>query len=60
MQDENDSDDEAYEWHIRHVIVPRFALLVDRHGTRTRLIWPGQYMVRKSRTYGRQIYRRAH
>ena len=58
MQDDNDIDDTAYEWRPRRVILPRFALFLDRHGVRTRLIWTGQYMVRQSRTYGRPIYRR--
>jgi hypothetical protein len=58
MQNEDLLDDTAYEWRPCHLTVPRFGLLLDRYGVRTRLIWPGRYMVRKSRTYSRPIYRR--
>lgn len=46
------------EWERRFILIPRFGLQVGRHGMRGRMIWPGYYMVRWSRTYRRNVYRR--
>jgi hypothetical protein len=46
------------EWQPCRVTFPRFGLLLNRDGVRNRLIWPGRYFVRKSRTFSRPIYRR--
>lgn len=51
---------DEYEWHPHHVLVPRVGLLLDRFGTHTRLILPGRYLVRRSRSLRRRIYRRCH
>jgi hypothetical protein len=37
---------------------PRIGTLLSRHGARTRVILPGHYLVRRSRTLGGRIYRR--
>ena len=58
MHNENAPDQNGYEWQPCRVTIPRFGLLVSRHGIGTRLIWPGQYLVRRSRTFSRWIYRR--
>ncbi len=46
-----------YDWQPCHIWFPRTGLVLDRHGVRTRVIWPGQYMVRKSRTLRKWMYR---
>jgi hypothetical protein len=46
------------EWQRCRLMLPRFGLLLKRDGLRNRLIWPGQYFVRTSRTFSRPIYRR--
>jgi len=46
------------EWQLCRVAFPRFGLLLNRDGVRNRLIWPGQYFVRRSRTFSQPIYRR--
>ncbi|HMO77415.1 MAG TPA: hypothetical protein PKD99_03960 [Sphingopyxis sp.] len=46
------------EWERRFILIPRIGLKVSRHGMRQRMIWPGYYMVRWSRTYRRNVYRR--
>ncbi|PKP99984.1 MAG: hypothetical protein CVT74_05905 [Alphaproteobacteria bacterium HGW-Alphaproteobacteria-13] len=47
-----------YEWHRCSVIWPRIGLLLNRDGIRTRLLLPGQYLVRMSRSLRQRIYRR--
>lgn len=47
-----------FEWKHSTIIVPRLGLMVTRHGVHTALILPGRYMVRRSRSLGRWIYRR--
>jgi hypothetical protein len=54
----DDDVSERDEWEWRYLLFPRFALNVNRTGMRTRLIWPGRYLVRWSRTYKRFVYRR--
>ncbi|UNK79769.1 hypothetical protein MNQ96_01350 [Sphingopyxis granuli] len=49
---------DVYEWHPRTVLVPRIGMLVTRHDANMRLILPGRYMVRRSRTMGQMVYRR--
>jgi len=48
-----------YDWRPKVVLIPRFAYFVSRAGAGTRLILPGKYFVRKSRTTGKTVYRRA-
>lgn len=50
-------DSGDHEWQPCSIIVPRFVKFVTRHGMRTRLILPGRYMVRQSRSLGRRLYR---
>lgn len=57
MHNNNALDRSDYEWHPFRVAFPRIGLLVNRHGIRTRLIWPGYYLVRKSRTFSKWVYR---
>ncbi|WP_439568405.1 hypothetical protein [Sphingopyxis sp.] len=58
MQNQATLDQSDYEWQRCRLALPRFGLLVDRYGVRSRLMWPGDYLVRRSRTFGRWIYRR--
>ncbi|MDR6834540.1 MULTISPECIES: hypothetical protein [unclassified Sphingopyxis] len=57
MQNQPALNDPDYEWHPRRVAFPRVGLLIDRNGVRTGVIWPGRYLVRKSRTFSKWIYR---
>jgi hypothetical protein len=49
-----------YEWQPCSLAFPRIGLLLNRDGVRTRLLWPGEYLVRVSRTLRQRIYRRRH
>jgi len=49
-----------YGWQPCSLILPRIGKLMSRDGVRTRLILPGRYFVRRSRTLGSWIYRVAH
>ena len=60
MQNQRAFDDDGYDWKPCRVTIPRFGLLVSRHGMSNRLIWPGQYLVCHSRTFMRPVYRRRH
>ncbi|WP_432768100.1 MAG: hypothetical protein HEQ22_11780 [Sphingopyxis sp.] len=57
MQAHQSIDQAAYEWQPCSIILPRIGVMFTRHGARTRLILPGQYMVRRSRSLGQWIYR---
>jgi len=46
------------EWQERHFLFPRYGLRVGRHGMRRRILWPGAYQVRWSRTHRCYVYRR--
>jgi hypothetical protein len=50
---------DPYSWSSRTILVPRFGLLISGGGSRFRLILPGRYFVRRSRTTGRLVYRQA-
>lgn len=52
-----DHHSERDDWSPRSILIPRIGLKVGRLGMRSRLILPGQYMVRWSRTYRRWVYR---
>ena len=58
MQNETALGRSEYDWQRCRVALPFVGLLLDRHGAHTRLIWPGAYLVRRSRTFNRLIYRR--
>lgn len=60
MQTSSPPAPEAYEWQPCFLLFPRVGKLMDRHGLRTRLILPGGYYARRSRTFGTWIYRKAH
>lgn len=51
------ADPAAHEWQPCSILVPRFVKFVTRHGVRTRLILPGRYMIRRSRSLGHWLYR---
>lgn len=57
-----DSDDhvetDVYDWQTRLILFPRFGAWLDRDGLHRRLILPGSYLVRRSRSHGKWIYRR--
>lgn len=57
MPHDDPSLDPDNEWRPCHVIIPRTGLLLDRSGVRRRLIMPGRYLVRHSRTFQRKLYR---
>ncbi|MCA0210117.1 MAG: hypothetical protein LCH74_13720 [Proteobacteria bacterium] len=46
-----------YEWQPCRIVIPRTGLWIDHHGVRSRLIMPGRYLVRRSRTFRRKLYR---
>ncbi len=52
------ADPAPYEWHPRSILFPRIGKMVTRDGVRTRLILPGRYLVRRSRSMNRWVYRR--
>ena len=52
-------DHDAFDWQPCSFVLPRVGLILSRHGPRTRVIMPGHYLVRRSRTLGQWIYRRA-
>lgn len=58
MQNQRRADQQIYEWRSCSLLFPRFGLLLDRDGTHNRLLMPGRYMTRRSRSLGRWIYRR--
>src|SRR3546814_19031744 len=60
MQNSSTPSAEAYEWHPRFVLLPRIGKVMDRPGLHTRLILPGDYYARRSRTLGHWIYRQSH
>ncbi len=47
----------THDWQPCRVVIPRAGLMLDRYGVRRRLIWPGRYLVRHSRTFGHKLYR---
>ncbi|HEY0594437.1 hypothetical protein [Sphingopyxis sp.] len=57
MQSSAPIDPAVYEWRPCSIMFPRVALKVTRFGTSTSLILPGRYMVRRSRSLGRWVYR---
>jgi len=58
MPDIPTSDRNEYEWQPRHLMLPRIARLLTRDGLRIRLLLPGTYLFRRSRTLGCRIYRK--
>lgn len=50
-------DPAAYEWQPCSLVIPRIGTVMDRNGLHTRLIMPGAYFVRRSRSLDRWIYR---
>ncbi|NIJ38379.1 hypothetical protein FHR22_003090 [Sphingopyxis panaciterrae] len=58
MSNQNSVDQADYEWQRCSLMLPRVGLILSRHGLRTRVILPGDYMVRRSRTLGQRLYRR--
>ncbi|WP_145923442.1 hypothetical protein [Sphingopyxis macrogoltabida] len=52
----DDDEPETFDWHEIAVSFPRLGYLITRDGARLRIIWPGWYMVRRSRTMGKTIY----
>ncbi len=59
MSNEDNLEKSDHDWRSRRLAFPRLGLLMDRNGVRTRVIWPGLYHVRKSRSFGKWIYRRS-
>jgi len=57
MSDNEPVDPAIYEWQPCALIFPRIAKFLTRDGVRTRLILPGSYLFRRSRTFGGWIYR---
>ena len=60
MSDDSPVDPSIYDWQPCSLRLPRIAKLMTREGLRTRLIMPGPYLLRRSRTYGGWIYRHRH
>ncbi len=60
MSDNAPFDPAIYDWQPCSLLFPRFGKLLTRDGVRTRLILPGSYLFRRSRTFGSWIYRHRH
>ncbi|HEX2814109.1 MAG TPA: hypothetical protein VHO04_15635 [Sphingopyxis sp.] len=60
MSDGPSEESSPYEWRPCSLLFPRIAKLMTRDGTYTRLILPGDYFARRSRTHGYWIYRHRH
>lgn len=60
MTDHAFTEQDVHDWHGCSVLFPRIAKRLTRDGVRTRLIMPGYYHVRYSRTFGKWIYKRVH
>jgi hypothetical protein len=58
MDSQNPDNSDDYEWHRSFIIFPRLGKMMSRDGVHTRPIWPGVYLVRKSRSLRSLIYRR--
>jgi len=58
MQEFAPATNSEHEWRVCRLMFPRVGMLVDRHGLHKRLIMPGAYYARRSRSMGRWIYRR--
>lgn len=54
----DDDEPETFDWQEVAVSFPRIGWLLTRDGVRLRILWPGHYMARRSRTTGKTIYRR--
>lgn len=59
MPNEPDSETTVHDWQLCRIWFPRPGLMLDRHGVHTRIIWPGRYMARKSRSLRKWMYRHA-
>jgi hypothetical protein len=58
MEQQIVQDASVHDWQPYVILFPRIGLWLGHKGTHSRLIWPGRYLVRKSRTLQRWIYRR--
>jgi len=58
MSNQNFADRADFEWQPCSFVFPRVGLILSRDGPHTRVIMPGHYMVRRSRTLGQWVYRR--
>ena len=45
------------DWQLRSIFFPRIGLMLDRNGMHRRLIMPGRYLTRRSRSIGKRLYR---
>jgi hypothetical protein len=57
MQNQSTIDQSDYDWQPCSILLPRMGRFVDHNGVRRRLILPGQYLIRRSRSLGGWIYR---
>ncbi len=60
MPNDNSFTAGDHEWHSKRVTIPRVGLLLDHSGIHSRLILPGRYLVKRSRTLRRKLYRSDH
>ncbi|MBN8843019.1 MAG: hypothetical protein J0H88_07205 [Sphingomonadales bacterium] len=49
-----------FEWQPCRLRLPRFGLLLGQHGIHRRFLMPGRYLVRRSRSLRRKLYRADH
>lgn len=52
------AESDQQSWKPRFIAFPRFAIFISYGEAKTRLIWPGHYLARRSQSSGRWIYRR--
>ncbi|WOF42196.1 hypothetical protein [Sphingopyxis indica] len=57
MDEPSNAGLDEYDWQPCSLIFPRIGKLMNRQGVHTRLLLPGSYFVRRSRSRGDRIYR---
>lgn len=55
--EEDGQSNQASEWNTVTLWFPQMGLLLTRMGVNRRLLMPGKYLRRRSRTYNSNIYR---
>lgn len=59
MQDQDPAEADTHVWGPRILWVPWFVRCANRDGVQMKLLWPGFYSARRSRSMNCWIYRRA-
>lgn len=54
---ESDNQPDSNEWKTVLILLPRFSYFISRAGMRRTFLMPGQYEVRRSRSFNALVYR---